>query len=113
MKTVILTLCFALALGTDLYSESIQLSLKEALILALDNNRDIKIERINIDRSKGEITSQKGLFDPLLSIESSYSEFQTPTASTFIESGTINEDEFNINAGIGGRLPTGTFYRSD
>jgi outer membrane protein TolC len=110
MKRLILGIGIAIAFSTNLYSETIKLTLKEALVLALDNNRDIKIERFNIDKSEGEVTTQKGSFDPLLSIESSYSELQIPTASTFIESGTINEDEFNIIAGIGGRLPTGTFY---
>lgn len=110
MKRLILVIGITIALSTNLYSETIELTLKEALVLALDNNRDIKIERFNIDKSEGEIKRQKGLFDPLLSFESSYSKSQFPTASTFIESGAVNEDEFNINAGIAGRLPTGTFY---
>jgi len=110
MKRLILGIGIAIAFGTNLYSETIELTLKEALILALKNNRNIKIEEFNVEKSEGEITKQKGIFDPLLRLESYYTDAEIPTASTFIESGSINEEEFNISSGIEGRLPTGTFY---
>jgi len=96
--------------NTNLISEPIKLTLKEALVTALKNNRNIRIEEFNVEKSGGEITKQKGLFDPLLRLESYYTEAEIPTASTFIDSGSINEEEFNISSGIVGRLPTGTFY---
>ncbi|NIP37908.1 MAG: TolC family protein [Candidatus Dadabacteria bacterium] len=110
MKSLILSIAVALIFSAEAKSETVELTLKEALVLALQNNRDIKIERFNVDSSKGEVKSQKGTFDILFSVESSYSEREIPTASTFIETGTIAEDEFNITAGLDGRLPTGTFY---
>ena len=92
-------------------AEPNQLTLKEALVLALKKNRNIKIEEINYEGSKGDITKEYGTFDPQLTLLSSYTEAEIPTASTFIEGGTINEDTFDFNAGIEGRLPTGTFYQ--
>ncbi len=90
MKRLILGIGIAIAFGTNLYSETIELTLKEALILALKNNRNIKIEEFNVEKSEGEITKQKGIFDPLLRLESYYTDAEIPTASTFIESGSIN-----------------------
>lgn len=86
------------------------LSLSEAIEIALENNTSIKIERENVEISTGEIKTQQGIFDPTLNIDSSYSESKIPTTSTFIPSGTINQEEFNISSGIEGELPTGTFY---
>lgn len=86
------------------------LSLSEAIEIALENNTSIKIERENVEISTGEIKTQQGIFDPILNINSSYSDSKIPTVSTFIPSGTINQEEFNISSGIEGELPTGTFY---
>ncbi len=110
MKILLSSLVLLLVLYTEGISETIELTLKEALVLALENNRDIKIERFNVEGSEGVVKREKGAFDIRFSVDSSYSERQIPTASTFIESGSINEDEFNISAGLDGRLPTGTFY---
>lgn len=110
MKNLLITIAISLVLAIQAKTETIELTLKEALVLAMQNNRDIKIERFNVEGSEGEVTSEQGAFDILFSVESSYTEREIPTASTFIESGTIDEDEFNITAGLGGRLPTGTFY---
>lgn len=110
MKRLVLSLLMVLLLGIEGSTETIELTLKEALVLALNNNRDIKIEEFNVQGSEGLVKREKGAFDILFSVESSYSEREIPTASTFIESGTVTEDEFNITAGLNGRLPTGTFY---
>ncbi len=62
-----------------LNAEPIKLTLKEALVIALENNRNIKIEEINYEGSKGDITKEYGTFDPLLTMLSSYSEAEIPT----------------------------------
>src|SRR6478609_1018961 len=40
------------------------LSLEEALMLALENNRDIDISRIDQQRAQFNITSAEGVYDP-------------------------------------------------
>jgi outer membrane protein TolC len=60
--------------------------------------------------SEGEITTQKGVFDPILNISSFYNDGETPSVSTFIPSGTVNQKEFNLTGNIEGKFSTGTFY---
>ncbi len=88
----------------------LNLSLDDALRIAIENNRDIQIEQKNVEVSEGEVTAQEGVFDPVLNITSSYTDSQTPTTSTFIESGEINEQEFNAQSNIEGNISTGTYY---
>ncbi|MCZ6528393.1 MAG: TolC family protein, partial [Candidatus Dadabacteria bacterium] len=75
---------------------ALDLSVQEAISIALENNRDIQIEKENVVVSEGEITTQKGIFDPILNISSLYNDGETPTVSTFIPRGTINQQDFNV-----------------
>ena len=90
--------------------EILNLSLEEAKIIALENNRDIKIQKESIEFSEGDVTKEKGAFDPFFILTTSYSDVQSPTVSTFVESGEITEKDFSIENSISGRLSTGTFY---
>ncbi|MEE8135912.1 MAG: hypothetical protein V3T52_01930, partial [Thermodesulfobacteriota bacterium] len=58
---------------------ALDLSVQEAIGIALENNRDIQIEKENVVVSEGEITTQKGFFDPILNISSFYNDGETPT----------------------------------
>jgi len=90
--------------------EVLNLSLSDVRIIALENNRDIQIERKNVEISLGEVLKQKGRFDPLLNFSSSFTDADFPTTSTFVQSGEVDERVFNVGANIEGDLPTGTFY---
>jgi outer membrane protein len=106
MASTILLLILSLAN----IQEIMDLSLQDVRRIALENNRDIQIERKNVEISLGEVKKQKGIFDPLLNISSSYTDGTIPTTSTFIESGEVEQKEFNAQANVQGNLPTGTFY---
>jgi len=90
--------------------EILSLSLEEAKVIALENNRDIKIQRENIEFSEGDVTKEKGAFDPNFILTTSYSDIQSPTLNTFVESGEVTEKDFTIENSISGKLSTGTFY---
>jgi outer membrane protein TolC len=90
--------------------DTLMLSLQDAKRIALENNRDIQIVRKNVEISRGDIQTQKGIFDPVLSLSSYYIDAKDPTTSTFISSGSIESKGFNASSGITGTLPTGTFY---
>ena len=64
--------------------EILSLSLEEAKVIALENNRDIKIQKENIEFSEGDVTKEKGAFDPFFTLTSTYSDIQSPTISTFV-----------------------------
>lgn len=101
---------FLLLASTLSAKENINLSLKDAKILALENNRDIQIDRKNIEIFRGDIKKEKGAFDSVLNFSSSYTDSEMPTVSTFVQSGTINQREFVVEGGVSGNLTTGTFY---
>ena len=90
--------------------ETLNLSLDEAKRIVLENNRDIKIQKQNITFFKGDVTSEKGEFDPFFTLTTSYSDIKRPAITTFVESGEVSEKEFALENSISGRLPTGTFY---
>ena len=106
MASTILLLILSLAN----IQEVMNLSLQDVRRIALENNRDIQIQRKDVEISLGEVKKQKGIFDPLFNISSSYTDGTTPTTSSFIVSGEVEQKEFNAQANVQGDLPTGTFY---
>ncbi len=62
---------------------AMDLSVKDAITIALENNRDIQIEKENVVVSEGEITTQKGTFDPILNIGSFYNDGETPSVNLY------------------------------
>ena len=53
MKRLVLSFLIVLFMSIEGSTETIELTLKEALVLALNNNRDIKIEEFNVQGSEG------------------------------------------------------------
>src|SRR3989337_1336160 len=90
--------------------DTINLSLQDAIRIALENNRDIQIVKKTVEISVGDIETQKGIFDPQIGLSSSYTDGEIATVSSFIPSGTITQGEFLTQTGVIGTLPTGTFY---
>lgn len=88
----------------------LDLTLQDTVKIALENNRDIQIQEKNVEYSEGEVTAQKGVFDPLINLLSFYNDGEFPTTSTFIPSGTVNQKEFEAEAELDGLLPSGSFY---
>ena len=70
---------------------AMDLTLKDAIEIALENNRVIKIQKENVVVSEGEVTFQKGAFDPILNISSFYNDGETPTVNTFIPEEYLDE----------------------
>lgn len=101
---------FVILFSLSATDQVLNLSLNDVKQMALENNRDIKIEMKNFEASRGEITKQEGIFDPIFNISSSYTDAKIPTVSTFIPSGTVNQEIFDIGTNIEGTLPTGTSY---
>lgn len=103
-------LIISLTLIPSVSSEVIDLSLEDAKLMALEQNRAIQLQKQNIVIAEGEVTSQKGTFDPVFDFTTAYTDSQTATVSTFVESGSIDQQVLNMESGLSGRLPTGTFY---
>ena len=106
MTKTLLILLFTIS-GTG---GELNLTLNDAIKIALENNRDIQIQEQNVVVSEGEIKKQEGVFDPLFNLVSFYNDGETPQLSTFIPSGTIKQKQFSLQTNVEGDLPTGTFY---
>lgn len=89
----------------------LDLTLERAKILALENNRDVRIEMRNVDAARGDLQEKKGAFDPVLGFSSSYRDAKIPTNNTLIEDGIERRKVFSFGSELSGRLPTGTSYR--
>ncbi|MEK6590208.1 MAG: TolC family protein, partial [Nitrospinota bacterium] len=88
----------------------IPLSLKESIALALKNNLEISIERINPEISGTEIIKNEADFDYNLKLSTSGGKSRIPSASAFASPPETENDSFSIGAGIKKRAPTGTNY---
>lgn len=106
MTKTLLILLFTIS-GTG---GELNLTLADAIKIALENNRDIQIQEQNVVISEGEIKTQQGVFDPYFNLVSFYNDGETPQLSTFIPSGAITQKQFGVESNIEGILPTGTFY---
>ena len=54
--------------GVDL-SQSRRLTLREAITMALENNRDIEVERLNVQLNEFDLRAAQGIYDPSLADE--------------------------------------------
>jgi outer membrane protein len=103
----IVFLVFLSLVGAD---QALNLSLQDAVRIALEKNRDIQIQRQNVEISRGNILTQKGIFDPLLNLSSSYQDAIDPTTSSFIVGVSTETKTSTVGSSVTGNLPTGAFY---
>ncbi len=87
------------------------LSLKETIALALKNNLEISIERINPKISETEIMKNEAAFDYNINASTSLKKDRTPSASAFASPPETENEAFSISAGIKKRSAAGTDYQ--
>ena len=88
-----------------------RMSLEDCIELALKNNLDLKIDRINPDIARYALGGSYGYYDPIfgLSGEHSHSE-QGSQAFNFLRAPSYITDYNNLQSSLGGSLPWGTTY---
>lgn len=89
------------------------LSLEECLALALENNLELEVERLNPQIELAGVQSAWGQFDPVFEISTDYTDNIRPrdvetTQSLGITTSSNKNQDYNI--GLSGELPTGTTY---
>jgi HAE1 family hydrophobic/amphiphilic exporter-1 len=101
--------------GVDM-TEQRPLSLREALEMALLNNKDIEVARQNVRGAEFDLLGARGIYDPRFTSLSYYERSVTPVAS-FLSgspSGTLTQSDFTGTARIEGLTPKfGGGYRVD
>ena len=96
--------------GVDMMEQK-PLGLKEAITLALENNKDIEVTRQNVKIAEFDLQSARGFYEPRFAGQSYYERATTPNVSIFSSNATTTNSSIVGNAGLQGSLPRfGTNY---
>ncbi|HKQ99358.1 MAG TPA: TolC family protein [Pyrinomonadaceae bacterium] len=101
--------------GVDM-TEQRPLTLREALEMALTNNKDIEVSRQNVRAAEFDLLGARGVYDPRFSSLSYYERSETPSASFLSGSstGAVTQSDYTGTARIEGLTPKfGGGYRVD
>jgi HAE1 family hydrophobic/amphiphilic exporter-1 len=92
------------------------LSLREALAMALENNKDIEVARQNVRIAEFDFKGAHGVYDPKLSSTSYFERIETPISSFLSggNNGSTKTSDYTANARLEGQTPKfGGNYRFD
>jgi outer membrane protein len=101
--------------GVDMTDQH-PLSMREALEMALVNNKDIEVSRQNVRAAEFDLLGARGVYDPRFSSLSYYERSETPSASFLSgsSSGAVTQSDYTGTARIEGLTPKfGGGYRVD
>lgn len=100
--------------GVDVNDQK-PLTLREAIMLALRNNKDIEVARDNVRLAEADLLTVRGAYDPRLSAQSYYERIKTPAASLLSgASGAAEISDFTATSRLEGLTPKfGGNYRFD
>lgn len=108
MKKFLAGFCIILSVSSSAFAaETLTLTLRDALEMALRNNPTLRTESFNKDIAGSDIMIQKGEFDPLLGTEISESFLKVQTPNLLVGS---EERKVDFNAFLKGKAVTGTAY---
>src|SRR5215510_9915542 len=88
-------------------SKRVSLTMREAVMMALENNREIEIERLNARMNEFDLRAAKGVYDPALTSSVFYDHSVTPVASLLAggADGRLKTTDFAGMSKITQRLP--------
>jgi outer membrane protein TolC len=101
--------------GVDMTDQR-PLSLREALEMALSNNKDIEVSRQNVRAAEFDLLGARGAYDPRFSSSTYYERNTTPSASFLSgsSSGAVTQSDITGTARFEGLAPKfGGNYRAD
>ncbi|HYH86325.1 MAG TPA: TolC family protein, partial [Pyrinomonadaceae bacterium] len=102
-------------IGVDMGQQR-ALSVREAIELALVNNKDIEVARENVRAAEFDLKAARGVYDPRFLTNSYYERTETPTASFLSGSstGAVTQSGFFSSSSVQGQTPAfGGGYRLD
>ena len=90
------------------------LSVHDCIVMALENNLEVSIQRISPWLDEAAILQARGEFDPALTLTPNYEENSTPLdAQSSVAAGgrtTTQSRDTSLAGGVQGKIPTGTAY---
>jgi len=90
--------------GVDLADQK-TLTLNEALILALENNRDIEVSRKNVLIAEFDLKAARGVFEPRFNGQLYYDRATVPNTSVFVNATATTQGTLVGNASLNAYLP--------
>ena len=90
--------------GVDMMDQK-PISLKEAIALALENNKDIEVTRQNVRIAEFDLQAARGFYEPRFSGQTFYERATVPNVSIFSTNRTTTTGSFIGNAGLQGYIP--------
>jgi outer membrane protein TolC len=96
----------ALPLRVGVFGQT-PLRLEEAIAMAVENNPDIRVARLNARIAILNVTVARGVYDPVFSMAPSWQRIVTPTASVILggEDGKLTETELFADPQVTWRAP--------
>lgn len=110
MKKIYIFLIFSFS---SLFIFSKDLTLSEAIEIALQNNLQIKIERLNLNSFQNNIKASKGVFDPILNADLESSSTKSPSSWQLQGADVYESKRRNFNLSLSQYLPTGGTFSVD
>ncbi len=87
-------------------AKKVNLTLRDAITQALENNRDIEIEKLNVIMNEFDLRAGYGVYDPVVSTGLFYNRQTTPVASVLAggQNGRLTTDSLSGNAALTQRV---------
>ncbi|MDQ3372612.1 MAG: TolC family protein [Acidobacteriota bacterium] len=99
--------------GVDMMQQK-PLSLREAIVLALENNKDIEVSRQNVRIAEFDLTAGEGFYEPRFSGNTQYERATIPNVSIFSTNKTTTNSSIVGNARYQGFIKKfGTIYAAE
>jgi HAE1 family hydrophobic/amphiphilic exporter-1 len=107
---LVIALCAPFAFAQSPRVESakpVALSLSEAVARALENSRDIEVERLNVQKNEFDVKGAQGAYDPTFSSSLSFERRNTPVASILAggENGKLTTNDLYGQAKLARKMP--------
>ena len=100
-------------IGVDM-AEQQPLTLREAIALALRNNKDIEVARDNVKIAEFDLLTARGSYDPRFSAQTYFERIKTPATNVLSGAATVQTDDFTGTTRFEGLTPKyGGSYRVD
>jgi outer membrane protein TolC len=86
-------------------NEQQPMTLREAIALALTNNKDIEVARDNVKIAEYDLLSARGAYDPRFSAQTYYEKLKTPATSFLSGASKVETSDFTGTARVEGLAP--------
>ncbi|HXT62327.1 MAG TPA: efflux RND transporter permease subunit, partial [Pyrinomonadaceae bacterium] len=99
--------------GVDVNDQK-PIALRDAIVLALRNNKDIEVARDNVRMAEADLLTMHGAYDPHWSAQSYYERIITPATSVLSGAANVETSDFTATTRFEGLTPRyGGNYRVD